>query len=79
MKVVSTGSKSEMIERIIQKSSNIPTAARKERDKWFKTLNDVNEYGLMILIARDERYDYYDDTMNIYYWFSKGFNTENTH
>eukprot|EP01084_Bolivina_argentea_P279468 477788_1 len=39
------GSKAQMIQRIIQKSANIPTKERKKRDKWFKNLNEVNEYG----------------------------------
>ena len=43
--VSTTGTKSEMIRRIINKSANIPTTERKTRDKWFKRLNEVNEFG----------------------------------
>ena len=43
--IPSTATKAEMVNRIIAKSANISTPERKARDKWIKSLNEVNKYG----------------------------------
>ena len=45
IKVASTGTKTEMINRIAPRLATILPLSREERDKWFTSLTEVNKYG----------------------------------